>query len=1400
MEDKDSGTKTRRPLPTPIGLTAPPQRPSTPTVVGALNSSSTPPQLPTRPQGIGSNHTTTNYIPDQPPTYSSADFREPELVHDDQVMTEDFSTIGSSTWNQRIGTTSYEDSVAMTWGGIDGGSNWNSNRNYEPTSTSYWDSTYQGYSGYMSSSWFPSMDPYAELLDGRVHDEEVMWWDPEFDDKLAARPGPGMLACEVAEQLHNSNHALYTIRPSLPTIQPSTSNDDTQTAENSSNPSSASPPPPRRKTPPPPPPTEQEIQAAIPHPYALYCPKENGWVLVHYDTTSREPPLSRTFQASKHNPLPEHERRQSRVSCLDNEILRHPNKTHHFHKYEGALDARSIKPPFHVDEWETIETLKQRRRAGKVIPEDFDLENMKAEDDDEDLDDSGKLLDLYMCCQCRVVCISSSLIPGVIPRAVWHEFIAEKKKNPAPGISPELSVIISLETLLMATENKLWKGETRRLRITRPGFQRKMGWTPVIQRVFESLGFEMETFDTEHTLTAPKISVTDPQGKQNRAKLIRAWLEIGAWLKDFITNNRHTIHGHKQYVLSVQLESARERYQRDIGSDPNSMPRSDLSITNDNNIADMEYYFRLLGLTISTFTPELLTFAYLAQCRCDPINVVKYFTALKRIVHQLQDQGNCPNQLLELVTYENSRERFSDDDVLEAALQLGIGEEARLKVAYDSDLPDDFIMSAWKDVLKSSWLEDSDEAQRMQRGGLDALKMIAEHRRSATLRKFWEEHKDVMTPQRAYDTMEIPQDVDDQMIITVYSIRCEEQPAQLNKMRSALELIAEVRNSDRLRQFLQSGQDPGDTLPTVSVDWPRGLNQLGNTCYLNSLLQYFNTIKDLRETVLAMRDLDVKATDDDKLTDDDLKRHRVGGRLVTRREILRSKRFVLQLAELFYSMEHSDTVSVTPSIELAKLALVTSKDEEDGETDKGGTDSSNDTDATLVDDTPSGYTTAAAAPSGSPTRQSPARTSDSVLGKRGRGIQQTESAMDVDNMDIKDDSPPPLVPADVPSTVPARDKDGDFIMRSDTPTIQKPPPLPPRKHSESVMMFGRQHDVAECMDNCMFQIETALLKFDGMDNEEGSDKTSVVKRLFYGKTRQHLLIPPDPNKARTPLEPKVELFNHLPVNVDEEGYDIYDALGRYFDDIVDYEGQRVPMQLGLLDLPPLLQIQLQRVQFDRDTLQSWKSQAYVKFEETIYLDRFLDSADPQKRARSKQLQEELNSCRDRIRVLSRRKDGSCITALSNIRDFLTVNEFGANLVDEELIFNLQEEESLIQTEIEELRNRMVRYKAELEAIWQDHRAVAYELTSVFIHRGTSPSWGHYFFYSRHLPESPDVWFKYNDSEVSTISREEVLADTTGSTANPYLLVFARKGSEVVDTVKRYDPSDFIHQDYEKSRA
>lgn len=102
--------------------------------------------------------------------------------------------------------------------------------------------------------------------------------------------------------------------------------------------------------------------------------------------------------------------------------------------------------------------------------------------------------------------------------------------------------------------------------------------------------------------------------------------------------------------------------------------------------------------------------------------------------------------------------------------------------------------------------------------------------------------------------------------------------------------------------------------------------------------------------------------------------------------------------------------------------------------------------------------------------------------------------------------------------------------------------------------------------------------------------------------------------------------------------------------------------------------------------------------------------------------------------------------------------------------HLPEEETLITEELRVLRAQAGELKANLEAIWASSESRAeYELTSVFIHRGTSPTFGHYFFYARNLPDHPDQWFKYNDAEVTEVGKDEVFADTTGQTANPYLV-------------------------------
>lgn len=59
------------------------------------------------------------------------------------------------------------------------------------------------------------------------------------------------------------------------------------------------------------------------------------------------------------------------------------------------------------------------------------------------------------------------------------------------------------------------------------------------------------------------------------------------------------------------------------------------------------------------------------------------------------------------------------------------------------------------------------------------------------------------------------------------------------------------------------------------------------------------------------------------------------------------------------------------------------------------------------------------------------------------------------------------------------------------------------------------------------------------------------------------------------------------------------------------------------------------MQFNRETLQPYKSHAYVKYDSTICMDRFLDDAPAEKKAQSKKIQQELNTLRERLGVLTR---------------------------------------------------------------------------------------------------------------------------------------------------------------------
>jgi ubiquitin carboxyl-terminal hydrolase 25/28 len=120
---------------------------------------------------------------------------------------------------------------------------------------------------------------------------------------------------------------------------------------------------------------------------------------------------------------------------------------------------------------------------------------------------------------------------------------------------------------------------------------------------------------------------------------------------------------------------------------------------------------------------------------------------------------------------EQSRERFTSEDIATAATTLGFGIGNVLDVEYGEDVEDHFVENAWKEGVKRSWrdLEHGSETYRLVN---EAFRILAESRGSIELRKIFENGKNkYMTPDRAYDTLEVPKDVDDFMLITVYNMR-----------------------------------------------------------------------------------------------------------------------------------------------------------------------------------------------------------------------------------------------------------------------------------------------------------------------------------------------------------------------------------------------------------------------------------------------------------------------------------------------------------------------------------------------------------------------------------------------------------------------------------------------------
>lgn len=110
--------------------------------------------------------------------------------------------------------------------------------------------------------------------------------------------------------------------------------------------------------------------------------------------------------------------------------------------------------------------------------------------------------------------------------------------------------------------------------------------------------------------------------------------------------------------------------------------------------------------------------------------------------------------------------------------------------------------------------------------------------------------------------------------------------------------------------------------------------------------------------------------------------------------------------------------------------------------------------------------------------------------------------------------------------------------------------------------------------------------------------------LFYGQTRSYI-------STEKGTRSKDERWCDIKVDVAHGSRNIYDAIDGAFDiQKISVENSVAEQFASISQLPPVLQIQVQRVQFDPVKKCSFKSTNHLGLLETIYMDRYMDTKNP----------------------------------------------------------------------------------------------------------------------------------------------------------------------------------------------
>jgi ubiquitin carboxyl-terminal hydrolase 25/28 len=561
-------------------------------------------------------------------------------------------------------------------------------------------------------------------------------------------------------------------------------------------------------------------------------------------------------------------------------------------------------------------------------------------------------------------------------------------------------------------------------------------------------------------------------------------------------------------------------------------------------------------------------------------------------------------------------------------------------------------------------------------------------------------------------------------------------PESAEKMQKAYQMIEQ----DQAKNFNnQSSQSEVRRNEYPLETWPVGLRNIGNTCYLNSVLQFLFTIRPLRELILNC---------EDKLQDPSpaaISGKVVGREAVTaeRVEVAQKCEFssfaarsmliflvVHELRTFFQHMITAPTDTVQPDIDLAALALCKTTAPQAGpKSPEASTDRNKNlgsTEGPVIGPMPM-------------KDDDHADTVDSVMG-------DDKSDTSMKAMDLRDEP-----------------KEGEAQSSAPPEPPNRPPPIPPRPTATksklgNIEESARQQDAAEVLSN-IFNLISCALQGESVVRE--NEQWDIIKRLFFSDVTSVRMTKPKPEEAS-------ELRDHFLVSPGWRDRNIYATLDDDFG-LSELEGE-VP-RFEFVAHPAAIQIiNLRRLQFDRVKGEQVYDRSHIALEKTLYMDRYLGKTQSLPQQELLKLRHVQWDKQRQLRTLEERRDSLRKTDIEGLdlpdvldetsawlsaleKEYAQEGDDSLPTPPPELADSLSEKASQLKKDLEGITTDVTRLEAEVENVFQSARDYPYRLHAVFTHRGGTKG-GHYWIYI--FDFQTNSWRKYNDDLVTPAKEEEVL--------------------------------------------